>query len=174
MKIFFKIIKSLLLIAIIVVSFSNSVVYEFKINNNNPNKTVDVYTMAMKITEFDYDEIYSAKDSFIGDLTGYAYNCPLCNGTLACLRNYNIKDGTTTFNDETYGSVSIVASSANLPCGSIIRFSLDKLSSEPMYAIVLDRGVGGNDLDLLTPSEDYARSYVGRNTLTYDVLRTGW
>ena len=43
-----------------------------------------------------------------------------------------------------------------------------------MTAIVLDRGVLGTDIDLLSPSEDYARQYVGRHKITYDVLRNGW
>jgi len=41
-------------------------------------------------------------------------------------------------------------------------------------AIVLDRGVLGNDLDLLMASEAEAVQYVGRKTLSYDVLREGW
>ncbi|MGN1379375.1 MAG: hypothetical protein ACI4XR_03140 [Bacilli bacterium] len=174
MKKIFKIIKILVLIFVICISFTSSFIYESKIYNNNPNKGVDEVAMAMKINEFDYESLYGAKDTLVGDLTGYAYNCPLCSGKLACLGNYNITNGTTTFNDETYGNVMIVASSTNLACGSIVRFNVNKLSSEPILAIVLDRGVRGNNLDLLAVSEEYAINNIGRVEITYDVLRNGW
>lgn len=174
MKKVFKIIKIFILIFVICISFTSSFIYESKIYNNNPNKKVDEVAMALKINEFDYESLYGAKDTLVGDLTGYAYNCPLCSGKLACLGNYNITNGTTTFNDETYGNVMIVASSTNLACGTIVRFSVDKLSSEPILAIVLDRGVRGNNLDLLSISEEYAINNIGRVEITYDVLRKGW
>ena len=83
-------------------------------------------------------------------------------------------DGTTTYQDADYGIVNIVASSANLPCGSIIRFNSERISSTPVYAIVLDRGVLGNAIDLLSESEEYASKYIGRSSITYDVLRSRW
>ena len=52
--------------------------------------------------------------------------------------------------------------------------SYTNLSKEKITAIVLDRGVLGNDLDLLVESEAYALKNVGRHKLTYDVLRFGW
>ena len=173
-KTIFKLMKSLMLVFVIVICSSNNGVFEAKVNNNNLNKSVNVSTMALKISEFNYDELYGAKDTFTGDLTGYAYNCPACTGHLACMSNYNIKDGTVTYPDDEYGIVNIVASSANLPCGTIVRLNSTKISTAPVYAIVLDRGVLGNALDLLTVSEDYARQYVGRSSVTYDVLRFGW
>ena len=42
-----------------------------------------------------------------------------------------------------------------------------------VYAIVLDRGVRGNALDLLSSDLDYALT-LGRSVITYDVLREGW
>lgn len=174
MKKVLKSLKIILLVMAIFVSFTNSFRYEAKVHNNNPNKTVDEIAMALKINEFDYDSLYSAKDTYNGDITGYVYNCPLCNGTLACLSNYNIKDGTNTYDDVQYGKVNIVASSANLPCGSIVRFEAPRISNETIYAIVLDRGVPGNDLDFLAPDYDYAISNVGRFNTSYDVLRSGW
>ncbi len=114
-------------------------------------------------------------NKYTGDLTGYAADCPACNGTLACKPKYDVyKNGVLTYPDETYGDVRIVASSKNLKCGSIIRFSSKAISSEPVTAIVLDRGVLGTDIDLLTPTEAYAYKYVGRRKITYEVLRYGW
>ena len=159
---------------IIVACTTNKNNFESKVTNDNLNKTVNLSTMAMKISEFNYDLLYSAKDTYTGDLTGYVYNCPACNGHLACMSNYNIMDGTITYADKDYGLVNIVASSSNLPCGTIIRFNSSRISSSPIYAIVLDRGVTGNSIDFLSESYDYASRNVGRSTITYDVLRSGW
>ena len=82
-------------------------------------------------------------------------------------------NGRTFFEDYQYGNVRIVASSKNLSCGTIVRFNLDKLSTEPILAIVLDRGVTGNSLDLLTENLDSAK-ILGRSSISYDVLREGY
>ncbi|MBQ6840853.1 MAG: hypothetical protein IJO63_01900 [Bacilli bacterium] len=171
---FFKIIKSFILIFVVVICSSNNNMFETKVNNNNLNKAVNVSTMALKINEFNYDALYGAKDTYTGDLTGYVYNCPACTGHLACNSNYNIKDGTITYPDEDYGEVNIVASSVNLPCGTIIRFNSSRISDKPVIAVVMDRGVLGNAIDFLSESEEYAIKTVGRSTITYDVLRVGW
>ena len=108
-----------------------------------------------------------------GYLTGYGADCPLCGGTLACLSSYNVyKNNVVTYPDATYGNVRIVASSRNLPCGSIVRINSSRVPGG--LAIVLDRGVLGTNLDLLCPSEDYAGQYVGRSYVNYEVLRRGW
>ena len=174
MKKVIKVIQLLILVFVVFMTFTNSPIYEARVHNNNPNRTIDEVAMALKINEFDYGALYSAKDTFNGQITGYIFNCPLCGGTLACMSSYNIKDGTTTYPDSQYGTVNIVASSANLPCGSIVKFDAPRISSEPIIAIVLDRGVPGNDLDLLSPSYDYAIGTVGRFNASYDVLRSGW
>ena len=165
-----------LTIIILLLTFvnSSSFVKESRVSNINGNKTVNLSTMALKIIENEENNLYSAKDTYTGDLTGYVYNCPLCNGTLACKSSYDIKDGKDTYPDIEYGNVKIVASSKNLSCGTIIRFNSDRISTEPVIAIVLDRGVIGNDLDLLSPNLEYALNSVGRSSITYDVLRNGW
>lgn len=174
---FFKTVKkfsqlTLLILLVIFVESSNNI-KETKVLNDNYNKSIDLATMAMKLKEDIANDLYSAKDTFTGDLTSYLPTCPLCSGRLACLPKYNVLDGTETYDDLSYGNVKIVASSKNLPCGSIVRLNKTKLSDEPVLAIVLDRGVLGNDLDLLTSNEAYAYQ-VGRSTVTYDVLRNGW
>lgn len=166
-------IKTLIIILFVMLSTSYVHIIETKIYSDNVNKSVNLSTMAMKVEELIENDIYSSKDTFTGDLTGYVYNCPLCNGTLGCMRSYDITDGKTTYNDATYGEVRIVASSKNLPCGSIVRFNVGKLSSEPILAIVLDRGVRGNSLDLLSKDVEYALN-LGRIVITYDVLRVGY
>ncbi len=166
-------IKFIIIVLFVVASSSYISKHETKIYSNNINNNVNLSTMALKYDEFVSNDIYSVKDTFTGDLTGYVYNCPLCNGHLGCMYRYDITDGKTTYYDETYGNVRIVASSSNLPCGSIVRFNKSFVSSEPVIAIVLDRGVRGNALDLLSSDIDYALN-LGRSVITYDVLRQGW
>ncbi len=164
---------SIILIVIFVVD-SSSTVKQHKVVNENFNRNVDLTTMALKANEMAENDLYTAITSYTGQLTGYAHDCPLCGGTLACAYNYNVRDRRDYYPDKEYGTVKIVASSKNLPCGTIIRFNKPSLSPEPIVAIVLDRGVPGNNLDLLSPTEDYASKYIGRSTITYDVLRKGW
>ena len=114
-------------------------------------------------------------NKYRGDLTGYVAHCPACYGTLACKPKYDVyKNGVVTYPDTEYGNVRIVASSKKLKCGSIVKFNLKTISSEPIYAIVLDRGVLGTDLDLLVATTDEAIKKVGRRDTTYEVLRYGW
>ncbi len=167
-------IRLILVILIVLVANTSANIYETKIENSNVNKTINLSTMALKVIEVTQADKFFAKDTFTGDLTGYAYNCPLCGGTLGCMPSYNVKNGTLTYPDPEYGTVRIVASSKNLPCGSIVRFNSDRVAEGETFAIVLDRGVVGNALDLLVPSEEYASDYIGRSSITYDVLRSGW
>lgn len=174
MKVVNYFIRMSIVIFMFIVAKSSSDIKIATVDNNNVNKTVNLTTMAMKIIEVEDTIKYTPVATYTGDLTGYAYNCPLCNGTLGCMPKYNIKDGTTIYKDYEYGEVKIVASSKNIACGSIIRFKSDRVGEGEQFAIVLDRGVGGYALDLLTPSEDYASKYIGRSKITYDVLRSGW
>lgn len=169
-----KTLKTFIILGLSFIVHSSTSVMETKVHNENENKNVNLSTMALKVIENESNNLYSAKDTYTGDLTGYVYNCPLCNGTLACKPKYNIKDGKNTYLDEDYGNVKIVASSKNLACGSIIRFDSERISDDPVIAIVLDRGVLGNDIDFLSPNLEYALNFVGRSSITYDVLREGW
>ena len=163
----------LLLVAVLVLQRVNVVSQNDKLVNENLNKTLDLTAMVMKINEINMADKYYPLDTFTGDLTGYAADCPLCTGYLACTGDY-VANGTTNYYDQDYGNVVILASSKNLPCGSIVTFDAPYVSSQKVTGIVLDRGVLGNDLDLLVPSQSYARNNIGRHKLTYDVLRFGW
>jgi hypothetical protein len=173
-KILERIVQTIIIVLLVIFVESSNTVKENKILNDNYNKSIDLSTMALKLKEDIQNDLYSAKDTYTGDLTGYVANCPLCSGHLACLPNYNVLNGTVTYQDISYGNVRIVASSNNLSCGSIIRFNRSSISDEAIVAIVLDRGVLGNDIDLLSSDTSYATSSVGRATITYDVLRNGW
>ena len=169
----FKVIKIMILItaSFAIGMYNNS--NAFMINNNDISKTVDLDKMNLKANELQYDDLYGAKETYTGSLTSYVYNCPACTGELYCNWRYDLSNGVTTYVDKTYGEVAIVASSKNLPCGSIIRFESKRISDEPIYAIVLDRGVLGTAIDFLTDTEKHA-NYIGRSTITYDVVRIGY
>ena len=112
---------------------------------------------------------------FMGELTGYSGDCPLCSGYLACPPRTNVIKNGVYFNDKSYGNIRLVASSKNYPCGTILKFNVKKISQEPIIAIVLDRGVSGNVVDLLTDSSETAIKKIGRvKNLEFEVLREGW
>lgn len=143
--------------------------------NNSHEKNVDKEVIQNTQNELYKQGVFNPVYTFLGELTGYAGDCPLCSGYLACPPRTNVLKEGIMFNDKTYGTVRIAASSKKYPCGTIIRFKVNKLSDEPITAIILDRGVGGNVIDLLTESEEYARKHVGRvRNLTFEVLREGW
>ena len=172
---FIKATKIILIIcSVFVIQKVNMVNLNDKITNENLNKTIDLTAMAYKLNEIQLKDKYYPLDTFTGDLTGYTADCPLCSGRLACTPNYNVLNGTETYPDASYGNVRIVASSKNLPCGTVIRFNKANVSNNPIIAIVLDRGVIGNDIDLLSNSNDYAVKTIGRSSISYDILRTGW
>lgn len=164
----------LLLVCIFGLTKVNYIASGSKIQNVSINKTLDLTAMAEKLYEIQYNDIYFALDKFTGDLTGYVADCPACTGYLYCNNKY-VVGGPSTYDDKTYGTVNIVASSKNLPCGSIVQFPSPLEKGKIMTAIVLDRGVRGNDLDLLVDTEYLATHNVGRRrNTTYDVLRFGW
>jgi len=168
-----KIIRLFLVITFIVIIGSSTNVKTKQVDNINQNKVIDLSSMARKYQEDVDNDLYASLDTFVGSLSGYIANCPLCTGYLACTNEY-VVGKPASYDDLDYGSVKVVASSRNLPCGSIIRFESSRISKEPIVAIVLDRGVLGNAIDLLTESYEYATTTVGRSTITYDVLRSGW
>lgn len=130
--------------------------------------------MAKVIQTFKYEDLDQVLDTYNGTLTGYVANCPLCSGYLGC-NSQNVLDGTTEYKDSQYGTVRIVASSTSLPCGTIVRFKNDTVSSTgEITAIVLDRGVTGTALDLLVDSTETALTKIGRRKINYDILRFGW
>ena len=171
---FLNIIKCFCLLGLIIISTSKIRDFKGTIYNDNINKTINLSTMALKLEEEISNDLYATKDTYTGDLTGYTADCPLCSGRLACAPNYEVLNGTETYPDNSYGTVRIVASSKNLPCGTIIRFNKQNISNDPIIAIVLDRGVVGNEIDLLSNNYEYAVRTIGRSSISYDILRTGW
>lgn len=142
--------------------------------NENLDKAISYDIISEQQYELYKTALYEPVSNFVGELTGYAGDCPLCSGVVACKRINVLKEG-ITYNDSEYGEVRMVASSKRYPCGTILRFKASRVSSEPIVAIVLDRGVGGNVIDLLMETESEARKKVGRiKKLEFDILRLGW
>ncbi len=172
-----KVVKVILLIVIFTFLITGAMADEFKVKTVvlDIRQNVGVSVDAEKEWEDINKDIYAAKATYTGDLTGYSADCPLCYGTLACKPSYKVyKNNVVTYNDKVYGNVRIVASSKKLACGSVIRFNSNRVSNEETYAIVLDRGVLGRDIDLLVPNESYAINNIGRSKIEYDVVRFGW
>lgn len=135
------------------------------------NNIVNVFDQTTNKNNHNSDSLYK----FVGELTGYSGDCPLCSGYLACPPRTNVLKSGIYYNDSLYGNIRIVASSKNYPCGTILRFNVKKIAKEPIIAIVLDRGVSGNVIDLLTDSSESAVKNVGRvKNLEFEVLREGW
>lgn len=166
-----KVILILIAVMVIIGSTNGS---QFKVKNSNLNLSTDLTLMALKVEENIRNDIYSAKETYEGDLTGYGADCPLCGGHLACMPSLDVLHGNVLYDDETYGSVRIVASSQNLPCGTIVKLNAPRIDENGVTAIVLDRGVVGTALDLLVENNQAAYTSVGRMRITYDVLRKGW
>ena len=124
--------------------------------------------------------------NYVGKMTGYGADCIGCTGTLACKTkngSYHnlIKDG-TTYNDEEYGNVKIIAAALNkFPCGTIIKVENPNLGT--FNAIVLDTGgamksawVNGivhMDLAYVTESDSAIHLSTSSN-VKYSVQRWGF
>ena len=145
------------------------------VKNDILNKSIDYEVISSHQEESYKTSLYQAETTFIGSLTGYAGDCPLCSGIVACRPRINVLEKGIFFDDKEYGTIRMVASSKRYPCGTILRFKAGKVSSEPIIAVVMDRGVGGNNIDLLMNTEDEARKKVGRiRNLEFEILRLGW
>ena len=145
------------------------------VKNDNLNKSINYEVISNQQEESYKTALYQPETTFVGSLTGYAGDCPLCSGIVACKPRINVLEKGIFFDDKEYGTIRMVASSKRYPCGTILRFKVGKVSSEPIVAVVMDRGVGGNNIDLLMNTEDEARKKVGRiKNLEFEVLRLGW
>ena len=126
-----------------------------------------------------YDAISVASTSpvaFNGKLTAYGPDCPGCSGNSACPPRQNFKNGNIYFEDQVYGTVRVVAADKSIPCGSIVRISGINIYSEPILAIVMDRGgaVNGNHMDLLFTSQSNLEGFATSHNIKFEIIRYGW
>ena len=111
--------------------------------------------------------------SFVGKLTHYGPDCPLCGGRVGC-NGQDVRNGNIYYEDKEYGTLRIVATSTTIPCGSIIRINVQEYDPNGMYAIVLDRGVGDAHVDLLKTSQVAASPVRTINKVVFDIVRYGY
>ena len=158
-----------------------------RVSNNNLNKSISSKELVNTFQELDksllepvmynnfVDAINNAKyypTSFVGKLVHYGPDCPECGGHLGC-NGQDARNGNIYYNDKEYGKVRIVAMSASVPCGSMIRINVDAYDKNGMYAIVLDRGVSGPMVDLLKKTSR-SKSVGTRNGVVFDIVRYGY
>ena len=118
-------------------------------------------------------------DTYYGIITAYGPDCYGCvTGETAS--GYNVLNGNIYYNDPTYGTIRIVAVDRSLPFGTIVKISGLSMYSEPVIAIVLDRGgaIGFNKsvyFDLLFTSEYSSEvNNFGKQYATFEILRRGY
>lgn len=165
----------ILFISILLINPTNNNKQNYLICDNNKNKMVETNIIEDNYESLETARLYKSKDKFIGNLTAYVGNCASCSGILACEPRTNVLEKGIYFDDKEYGKIRIVATSTNIACGTILKFTSSKLGEEPIIAIAMDHGVRGNNVDLLVDDVDYAIKNVGRiRKQQFDILRYGW
>ena len=115
--------------------------------------------------------------TYHGPITAYGPDCVGCK-TGHTASGYNVLNGNIYYNDKEYGKIRIVAADKSLPFGTIIRIKDLDVFSDPILAIVLDRGsaIGFKKkvyFDLLYESEKKTE-FFGKRYATFEVLRRGY
>lgn len=153
------------------VSSINSIQAVHLVSKYNPKEAETIY--ASNLSEI---VKYGSTNPVIfnGTMTGYGPDCVGCTGKVYCPPRNDVRNGNIYFDDYEYGRVRIVAADHSIPCGTMVKISGGRLT-ETMTAIVLDRGgvIKGTLMDLLMESE-YASNPVGRQNVTYEIVRWGW
>ena len=98
--------------------------------NDILDKSIKYEVIASQQEEAYKVALYTAESTFVGSLTGYAGDCPLCSGVVACKPRINVLEKGIFFNDSEYGTIRMVASSKKYPCGTILRFNAGNVSDE--------------------------------------------
>lgn len=127
-------------------------------------------------------------DTYYGTITAYGPDCMGCSGITAS--GYRVAENvggvitstTTTYTDETFGELRILASANSFSFGTVMRITGDRIDGSIM-GIVLDRGGAMNNawgdgevlIDLLFPTEKSNEVYeFGRQkNVKFEVLRYG-
>ena len=131
-------------------------------------KTVETFDEVLK-----YASTMPVK--FNGSITGYGPDCEGCGGKTGCPPRQNVKNGNIYFQDQQYGKINIVATDSRIPCGSIVKITNSSLGKE-VVAIALDRGgvIKGTLMDFLVETEKKAAKVIGRQKVTFEIVRWGW
>ena len=114
--------------------------------------------------------------SFVGTMTGYGPDCVGCGGRTGCPPRQDVRNGNIYYEDPDYGKIRIIATDADIPCGTVMKISNSYFSSEPILAIALDRGgaIQGKIVDLLFASEAETKSIGRQYNVHFEIVRWGW
>lgn len=173
-----------LLLFIIAIGYNREVVFTENISNVRSIQAVHLVSKynknLVKTRDVDtFDEVlkYASKMpvKFDGSITGYGPDCVGCGGRTGCPPRQNVKNGNIYFQDQQYGKINIVATDSRIPCGSIVKITNSSLGEE-VVAIALDRGgvIKGTLMDFLVETEKKAAKVIGRQKVTFEIVRWGW
>lgn len=163
---------------------------EVKIDETLPEKTEvkkEVVTVIekkepikekIKKEEVKVDNSNKIIETLNGSMSGYGPDCYGCTSNRVA-SGYYVGEGNIYYNDNTYGKIRIVAGDKKYPLGTIVKIGSSNVSSEPIIAIVLDRGgnIGINKkftFDLLFATEKEASKYGVSKNIKFEILRLGY
>lgn len=195
MKKFYKVILSrtlfvLVLFSLSLVILSGNTKQSNMVANANGVKSIEAINMVMKYDNREKKLVVKAVSnmqeakkygpsmpiSFDGQMTAYKATCAGCTGKVSCPPRQNVRNNNIYFEDQTYGTLRILAADPAIPCGTIVQITNVSFSNEPIMGIVLDRGgaIKGNIMDFLVGENDNM-DIVGRQRgVHYEVVRWGW
>lgn len=165
-------------------------ILEVEIDNTVPEKTEvkkEVVTVVekqepikekIKKEEVKVDNSNKIIETLNGSMSGYGPDCYGCTSNRVA-SGYYVGEGNIYYNDNTYGKIRIVAGDKKYPLGTIVKIGSSNVSSEPIIAIVLDRGgnIGINKkftFDLLFATEKEASKYGVSKNIKFEILRLGY
>lgn len=142
-------------------------------NDNNNNQTI---TPQGSYAPSPVASTMQPLKSYTGKITAYGPDCVGCSGSVA--HGEYVGGGNIYYQDNTFGSIRIVAGDRSLGFGTIVRISGLKNTNGPIIAIMLDTGgaIGLNKsiyFDLLYTSQREA-SVFGLQQATFEILRYGF
>ena len=156
-----------------------------QIIENPTDEIIEIGTKEKVEPKIEKTNIQTNTDKYIGKMTGYGADCAGCSGNLSCKTkqgSWNLKSNGITYNDNTYGSVRIIAAALDkFPCGTVIEVKNPNLGT--FNAIVLDTGgamrrawqSGTVLVDLAFASESNKEVYKATSSnVEYNVKRWGW
>lgn len=122
------------------------------------------------VIEEQQEQVQDENELEVYKITHYGPNCNngACSGITAS--GYDVRN-TIYYNDQEYGQLRIVATSRDIPLNTIIKIKDYKVGGDTL-AIVLDRGVSGNVIDLLVNSENEAID-LGIQYTNIEIVREG-
>lgn len=141
---------------------------------DNKNKTLKVKEVSNMLEASQFGA--TTPISFTGQMTAYNPVCRGCSGRVSCPPRQDVRNGNIYFEDSTYGKIRIVAADSNIPCGTVVQITNVSFSTEPIIAIVLDRGgaIKGNIMDFLVSETDNMDVIGRQKEVHYETLRWGW